>query len=74
MTRIICLCYKKYCTVLLDGGKDVHNSSPKASVTFTFYEHPQTLLFWSVHFEKKGNLLLPNQVVIKGKDFVVVFV
>ena len=42
-------------------------------MTSMFYEHPQTLsLLWSVHLENKGNLLLPNYVAIKGKDFVVV--
>ena len=41
-------------------------------MTSMFYEHPQTLSLWSVHLENKGNLLVPNHVVIKGKDFVVV--
>ena len=41
-------------------------------MTSMFYEHPQTLSLWSVHLKNKVNLLLPNQVVIKGKDFVVV--
>ena len=70
MTRIIYLLY----TMLVDGGKGVLllSSQPEASVTFMFYGHPQTLSLWSVHLENKGNLLLPNHVVIKGKDFVVV--
>ena len=41
-------------------------------MTSTFYKHPQTLSLWSVHLENKENLLLPNHVVIKAKDFVVV--
>ena len=36
------------------------------------YEHPQTLSLWSGHLENKGNLLLLNHVLIKGKEFVVV--
>ena len=43
-------------------------------MTSMFYEHPQTLSLWSVHLENKGNLLLPNHLVIKGKDSVVISV
>ena len=43
-------------------------------MTSMFHEHHQTLRLRSVHLENKGNLLLPNNVVFKGKDFVVVFV